>query len=417
MSFRSCRVGMWSPALTFLLFLILELIAQPGVSQGVKAPPICRECKGLLTEKGVTQKFYQILVERANYSGCPNNIVAFKLPNRTYCGSKMESWVINLIKCIDQGRNPCLQSSESQQDFSKGSNEKPPSTNQESTSSTVRLGPSIRLSTQNWKEGTFKPSETTIEDLLSTQKILETTTDLTSRGPATTGLTSRGPINTVLTSRGPTTSDLASRGQNTTGFTSRGPTTTGLASRGPNTTDLTSRGPTTTGLTSRGPITTGLTSRGPTTTGLTSRGPTTSGLTSRGPTTTGLTSRGPTTTGLTSRGRTTTGLTSRGPSTTGLNSRGPTTTGLTSTGLLTTAPDSDSNNSLLHGNETPNKVDEESKTKKMSIAIILLLLIVLGMTAVGTYFWCRKGKSTKCVKKIDEKNSGKYELTLLEDLY
>ncbi|XP_075715294.1 uncharacterized protein LOC142750237 [Rhinoderma darwinii] len=275
MSFRSCRVGMWSPALTFLLFLILELVAQPGVSQGVKAPQICRECKGLLTETGVTQKFYQILVKRANYSACPNNIVTFKLPNKTYCGSKMESWVINLIKCIDQGRNPCLQSSESQQDFSKGSNEKPPTTNQESTSSTVRLVPSIRLSTQYWKEGTFKPTENTIEDLLSTQEIQKTTTDLTSRGL--------------------------------------------------------------------------------------------------------------------------------------------TTTDLTSTGLLTTAPDSDSNNSLLHGNETPNKVDEESKTKKMSIAIILLLLIVLGMTAVGTYFWCRKGKSTKCVKNFAEKNSGKYELTLLEE--
>ncbi|XP_044129393.1 uncharacterized protein LOC122922748 [Bufo gargarizans] len=160
---------MWSPGpSSFLLLLILELSPRPGDFQGASQFKVCPECKKLLREKDVKPAFYKTLVRIAIYTDCPNNIIRFQLPKGgIFCGEKTESWVNNVTKCIKQDRDSCLQQSESQKEFSKGSNEKPPITMLETTTSTAR-------STQTWKGGTSKPSE----EIYTTQKILETTIGL-----------------------------------------------------------------------------------------------------------------------------------------------------------------------------------------------------------------------------------------------
>lgn len=175
---------MWSPGYaSFFFFLILELTPWPGVSQGAHLFKYCPECKIILKEANVTQKFSQILIQKANYTTCPSNIIRFKVPRGIYCGSRIEPWVDKVTNCINQGRVSCLEASDNQKDFSKGSNEKSPTTTQGSTTSTAKTGPSLRLSTQTWKGGTLKPSETTTEQLGTTQRVLETTKGLTTRAP------------------------------------------------------------------------------------------------------------------------------------------------------------------------------------------------------------------------------------------
>ncbi|XP_066449856.1 uncharacterized protein [Eleutherodactylus coqui] len=165
-----------------LLFLILELKPQPGVSQGAHLLKLCQECN-FLKKDDVTPNFYEILIKRANYTICPNNVIKFVLPKAIYCGIRLESWVDEVTNRIDQGRNTGLQPVENQQDFSKGSKDKPPTTTQEPTTSTARIVPSLRLSTQTWKGGTAKPSETTTEKLRTTPDIQEITIGLTTMAP------------------------------------------------------------------------------------------------------------------------------------------------------------------------------------------------------------------------------------------
>ncbi|KAG9465131.1 hypothetical protein GDO78_018866 [Eleutherodactylus coqui] len=165
-----------------LLFLILELKPQPGVSQMANLLKHCKECKNFLKNDDVTPNFYRNLITKANYTICPNSVIKFVLPKGIYCGIRSESWVDEVTNLIDQGRNPGLQPVENQQDFSKGSKDKPPTTTQESTS-TARIVPSLRLSTQTWKGGTAKPSETTTEKLRTTPDILEITMGLTTTAP------------------------------------------------------------------------------------------------------------------------------------------------------------------------------------------------------------------------------------------
>ncbi|XP_072005903.1 C-X-C motif chemokine 16-like [Engystomops pustulosus] len=74
-------------------------------------------------------------------------------------------------------------------------------------------------------------------------------------------------------------------------------------------------------------------------------------------------------------------------------------------GLPTTAPDSEQNNDLLHGNgPSVEKDDEKGKMKQMQIAIISLILIVLVMSAIGMYIWCRRRKTTTCRSQCAEES-------------
>ncbi|XP_069835557.1 C-X-C motif chemokine 16 [Dendropsophus ebraccatus] len=61
-------------------------------------------------------------------------------------------------------------------------------------------------------------------------------------------------------------------------------------------------------------------------------------------------------------------------------------------GLTSTRPDSEQNKDLLHGIGPTEGKDDDTKSKmnQMTIAVISLILIVLVMVAVGTYFGCRK---------------------------
>ncbi|KAM3924929.1 uncharacterized protein RB166_008300 [Leptodactylus fuscus] len=174
---------MWRPRFTTIFFfLILELTPQPGVSQISNVLNSCPECKGRLLKDGhLTEKFYKTLVQNANYSHCPHH-VKFTLPKGIACAENSMPWVRNITKCIDQGRTPCLSASENKQDFSKGSKDKPPTITEESTTSTAKTVPFLKLSTQTWKGGTSKPSEPPTARPATTQNLLETI-GLTTTGP------------------------------------------------------------------------------------------------------------------------------------------------------------------------------------------------------------------------------------------
>lgn len=175
---------MWSPEYSSLLFvLILELSPQSGVSQGAQLFKYCQDCKKIVKETDVSQRFFQNLIRNADYTPCPSNIVRFKVPKGIFCGNRLDPWVDKVTNCINQGRISCLEPSETQKDFSKDSNKKPPATTQRSTTSTAQTDPSLRLSTQTWKGGTMKPSETTTQQLGPTQRVLETTKGLPTRSP------------------------------------------------------------------------------------------------------------------------------------------------------------------------------------------------------------------------------------------
>ncbi|XP_073418546.1 uncharacterized protein [Dendrobates tinctorius] len=244
------------PGNPLLLLLILELIPQPGVSQVGNTFKYCQDCKRFLKDANMNDRFYQNLVENAKYESCPNNIVRFVLPKAIFCGEKGQSWVDNVTKCINQGRQPCLNKPE----IPKGSNEKLPSTTQKTTSTTKgALFPG--QSTQTWKGGTEMSSESANKNPDTTQKTLETIIDPTSA-----------------------------------------------------------------------------------------------------------------------------------------------------------SPDSDQNNDSQHGiKQSAEKEDEKSKTKQMTIAIISLILIVLVMTAIATYFVCRKGKVTKCTTTHNTDLNMVYRQPLVEE--
>ncbi|XP_077117901.1 uncharacterized protein LOC143774322 isoform X2 [Ranitomeya variabilis] len=147
---------MRNPGNLLFLFLILELIPQPGVSQGRNHWKYCQDCGRFLKDSAMNDRFYQYLVQNATYEECPHNIARFVLPRGIFCGERGESWVENVIRCINQGRLPCLKSSENQQDFPKGSYNKLPSTTQETTTSTTKAAPFPGQSMQTLEGGTQK---------------------------------------------------------------------------------------------------------------------------------------------------------------------------------------------------------------------------------------------------------------------
>ncbi|CAJ0919187.1 unnamed protein product [Ranitomeya imitator] len=117
---------MWNPGNLLFLFLILELIPQPGASQGGNLWKYGSNCGRFLKDANMNDRFYLNLVENATYETCPHNIIRFKLPGGIFCGERGQSWVENVTGCIDQGRRRCLKRPE----IPKGSNEKLLSTTQ-----------------------------------------------------------------------------------------------------------------------------------------------------------------------------------------------------------------------------------------------------------------------------------------------
>ncbi|CAJ0919190.1 unnamed protein product [Ranitomeya imitator] len=85
-------------------------------------------------------------------------------------------------------------------------------------------------------------------------------------------------------------------------------------------------------------------------------------------------------------------------------------------GATTAAQDLDQNNDSQHGiKQSAEKEDEKSKKKQMMTAIILLILIVLAMTAIVTYFVCRKRKVTKCTTTYNTDINMVYQQPLVEE--
>ncbi|XP_077117898.1 uncharacterized protein LOC143774321 [Ranitomeya variabilis] len=247
---------MRAPGNLLFLFLILELIPQPGVSQGGNNWKYFPNCGGFLKDANMNDRFYLNLVENATYEKFANNIVKFKLPGGIFCGERGESWVENVINCINQDRQPCLKRTE----IPKGSNEKLLSTTQKTTY-TTKEAPFPGQSTQTWKGGTKTSSESANKNPGTLQKTLET----------------------IM-------------------------------------------------------------------------------------------------------------------------------------GATTTAQDLDQNNDSQHGiKQSAEKEDEKSKKKQMMIAIISLILIVLAMTAIATYFVCRKGKVTKCTTTYNTDINMVYQQPLVEE--
>ncbi|XP_056426200.1 C-X-C motif chemokine 16-like [Hyla sarda] len=149
----------------FLLF-VLELTPRPGYSQqGGGFLKNCPKCIKFLKVEDMTIQIFELLVQKATPKECHTNYIEFQLPRGIICGDKINSWVGEVIKCIDQGRTPCL-----------------PTTTQKFPTSSTNTAPPFRLSTQTWTGGTSIPSKTTIEEL-STQKYPETTIRLTTTGP------------------------------------------------------------------------------------------------------------------------------------------------------------------------------------------------------------------------------------------
>ncbi|XP_073510489.1 uncharacterized protein [Phyllobates terribilis] len=122
----------------------------------------------------MNDRFYQNLVENATHIPCPQNIAKFVLPGGIFCGVKGESWVENVISCINQGRLPCLKSSKNQPEIPKDSNDKLPLTTQKTTTSTPKAAPFPEQSTQTWKGGTQMSSESANKNPGTTQKTIET---------------------------------------------------------------------------------------------------------------------------------------------------------------------------------------------------------------------------------------------------
>ncbi|KAM4035912.1 uncharacterized protein ACNLHF_014957 [Anomaloglossus baeobatrachus] len=164
---------MRAPGYVTCCLLILELIPQPGISQGAHLLKYCSECKTIIKEAAVTERVFQNVVRNGNYTICPHNIVRFKLPKGYFCGNRLESWVDKVIASINHDRLTRLNMSENQQGSSEGSKGKPPSTTQETTTSTTIT--TLRKSIQIWEGGTQKSSESTNENPVTTQKTLKTT--------------------------------------------------------------------------------------------------------------------------------------------------------------------------------------------------------------------------------------------------
>ncbi|XP_063786236.1 uncharacterized protein LOC134934815 [Pseudophryne corroboree] len=91
--------------LRFLLSLsvILELIYRPGSSQLVSSFKCCGSIKPW------NESYFPSLVEKASYTVCRTNIIEFTLPRRNICfDQSMNKRVLDVISCINRGRQECL---------------------------------------------------------------------------------------------------------------------------------------------------------------------------------------------------------------------------------------------------------------------------------------------------------------------
>ncbi|XP_077326618.1 C-X-C motif chemokine 16 [Lithobates pipiens] len=144
---------MWNQPLV-PLFLALVLIPDPGVSQFGAQGGRCKDCRN----PGDPTKFTEEMRKKVHgFDNCAHTkTVRFKLENGIFCANKDQTWVKELIACLEDKKCKEDTSSSSQKEFSKGTNEKPSimTTKAPTTAPVTSMRPSTQSLDQNIGQST-----------------------------------------------------------------------------------------------------------------------------------------------------------------------------------------------------------------------------------------------------------------------